>query len=894
MVAAPYRPQAAPPATFAPMDEGRRLAAALMAAVLPPGGPRRLALMNGPDRERKYSDPPQGHRFTLDDMRAHLRAPGQPGARTWAAALLDAEGLAVAGCRDYDGDNGNGARLALEALDRAQAAGLVAFAILVAGRGHVWPLYRRPAPAADIRAQLAAVLPAGPGEIYPSGNNIRLPLGYHRRALTRGTLVLQDGRRFTLDDPAQLVEGLRAILSLARNAAPPPAPPEGRRKATAGAAPLDPAAWAELPDGAAVMGSSRFQTLFRARPQLRAMAEGRRIVITTDAGADDTGNQQVAVLISNLLTTGRSATLGGPLVPGLGAPPLAEIRAAALHWRDTLRPGYDLDAYKADVDRLIVKYLPQGYQPETTRGLSAARPAAAPVALAAPRGRPAGQRAAQVEQLAELLAKRIGQVVTVAELAGALGVADRMARLYLADLRAAGRLDTARAGHGLRILRSAIKCPAPAEQVAEGAPVEPPPIGNRASAQGAAEGIGAAKIDVGAAQRKNTPPPRPACPAPAAPPAAEPPPWGSDLDRLALAAELLGHNAGYVERARFVVRAIADGALRLAALAVLQLDPVAAPPALLALLAHVATAEALAGLPPAPSATAPSTSRQLGRAELVALESRILDAVAQIRADRVDRLDRSTGEIVTRPARATLARVAALLPDVPPDDLAQGWAFYGDIWGRERRRLATLPPHKLAGAYKAAAKRHARAVAEDDPRVKYFAELAALADRECQRRGLDPLAPAGRRRKAADFATRKAQAAETARRRAALLPLFDAAGDESATTAPALPSWASPPADDTPHPADLEISLPAAGPQVEPAASAVPGMVERLRAIPARPRVELGRPQQPAPAPAQGKGFTVDECDSWWETHGPAMGWRRGPAGQWEPAPAARPVPCAD
>ena len=539
----------APSATFTPLDdEPARLAAALMAAVLPPGGPRRVALMNGPDRERKYSDPPKGHRFTVEDMRAHLRTPGQPGARTWAATLINAEGLAVAGCRDYDGDNGLGAAQALQALDAAGAAGLSAFAILVDGRGHVWPLYRRPAPGVDIAAQIAAVMPAGKGEIYPSGNNIRLPLGYHRRALTRGTLVLQDGRRFELDRPADRVEGLRAILSLRRNAPPPPAPAgqASAKSSGAGAATYDPALWADLPDGAALMGSARYRALFTKRPQLAALAAGRRILITTNTGPDDAGDKQVSVLVSNLLTTGPAGA------PGRGAPPEDEIRAIALYWRETLRPpspshpkGYPLASYMADVDRLIAKYTPATYAPEATRSLGQAAPPPAP--LAPPRGRPAGQRAEQAERLAELLAQRVGQVVTSAGLAAELDVKPRMLALYLADLRAAGRLDTARAGRGLRILRSAIKSPPPVEQpaelVAEGPPVEAPPICNRSEAPEAAQRIGAAQTADEAVCDRTHRPPQPPCPA-----------AGAALDLVALAAELVENYGAAWARAKVAAR----------------------------------------------------------------------------------------------------------------------------------------------------------------------------------------------------------------------------------------------------------------------------------------------------------------------------------------------------
>ena len=75
---------------------------------------------------------------------------------------------------------------------------------------------------ADIRAQLRAIRRTGKGEDYPSGNPIRLPFGFHQIKKTRGTLIRQDGRRFDLDDPAQLGAGIEALLTLPRNRKPEP------------------------------------------------------------------------------------------------------------------------------------------------------------------------------------------------------------------------------------------------------------------------------------------------------------------------------------------------------------------------------------------------------------------------------------------------------------------------------------------------------------------------------------------------------------------------------------------------------------------------------------------------------------------------------------------------
>lgn len=444
--------------------EAERLAGALLIALFH-DAPQRTALMLSWERAqaftardgkpRKYSDAPAGHILSAGDVRDHLA-----GRRTWAAALSGRDGAALAGCRDYDG--ADGAELAALALERLTAAGITAFAQVINGRAHVWALYRRPAPAPDIRAQLAALCPTGDGEIYPSRNNIRLPLGLHRWHGTRGELLLQDGRRFALDEAGQVVAALRAILALRRNSPPPPAPPEVPQKTAGTAAPSNPTDWANLPDGAALMASARYsgaRGLFARRPQLAALALGRRIVLPTVHGLRDSGSEQVAVLVANLLTTGRRSD-DGNFVSGLGAPPLPEVRALALFWRETLRPDQPLGAYQADVDRLICQYIPASYNPEPTR-IGATSAAPTPPALEAPRhrGRPAGALAEALDRLAALLAP--GILVTRAGLAQALGVTPRTITNHLAELRRAGRAELVAEPRGLRVVRVETNSPAP-------------------------------------------------------------------------------------------------------------------------------------------------------------------------------------------------------------------------------------------------------------------------------------------------------------------------------------------------------------------------------------------------------------------------------------------------
>lgn len=221
-------------------------------------------------------------------------------------------------------------------------------------------------------------------------------------------------------------------------------------------------AWQGLPDGAALMGTTRYQKLFAARPQLTKLATGERVVLPTKQGLKDTGSEQVAVLICNLVRAGRKGD-DGTIVPGLGAPPEAEIRALAMHWHEALRPDCPRAAYQADVDRLIATYRPEGYAPETTKGSAGARTAPPPTpAPAQHRGRPAGQRAAQAAALLELIAALPTDEAGVrrtcrADLARALGATERMITAYLADLRTHDLLETRTEARALAVLRVEIK-----------------------------------------------------------------------------------------------------------------------------------------------------------------------------------------------------------------------------------------------------------------------------------------------------------------------------------------------------------------------------------------------------------------------------------------------------
>jgi len=240
-----------------------------------------------------------------------------------------------------------------------------------------------------------------------------------------------------------------------------------QREPGEGASPYDVTAWAGLPDGAALMATSRYGYWFAHREQLAQLANGERVTLTIDGRPDDTDHAQVSVLVKNLVTTGRFSA--GDFVPGLGAPPLSEIRAVALHWRLRLRPGRSLSHYQRDVDRLIARYIPAGYAPEATRSAGAARtasalPQLAPAQHKAP-GRPAGQRVDRAALLATLLAARIGALVTRGELATLLGLKLRTVGYLLADLLASGQAELCRTGHGLRVVRCAINSLSPDVQL---------------------------------------------------------------------------------------------------------------------------------------------------------------------------------------------------------------------------------------------------------------------------------------------------------------------------------------------------------------------------------------------------------------------------------------------
>jgi hypothetical protein len=266
-------------------------------------GPKRASRMTGrTEQDRKYIDIPN-YSFGPEHFAAHLA-----GHDTYAGTL-GLLGEARSGCKDYD----TAGEAEIEAaLATAAAKGITAAAFLLPGAagehagGHLWTFYDRLYPESDIRAQLRTIPRSGKGEDYPSGNPIRLPFGYHKLKRTRGVLVLQDGRRFRLDDPEQLIAGIDALLALPRNGKPEPAASgDVRISGAAWGDSYKPEQWENLPDGGHIWRSPYIAAAAKRpdRENLAKLLRGERVtVIKKDDTRDDSDSAQVAALAYNLLS----------------------------------------------------------------------------------------------------------------------------------------------------------------------------------------------------------------------------------------------------------------------------------------------------------------------------------------------------------------------------------------------------------------------------------------------------------------------------------------------------------------------------------------------------------------------------------------------------------------
>jgi hypothetical protein len=178
--------------------------------------PQRHALMNRPDDIDKYTTI---HRPIRDaHITGHLR-----GFLTLAAPLIGPEGLAQAVALDVDAGGGVALR---RALDAAQHLGWTAYGITSTNDahdgGHLW--IHLDTPTAPDRARLLAQNIADAAQVradlYPTGLQLRLPLGVHRWSNQRGTLLLQDGTTIDLDSGDDAIaQALELIASLPRNSA---------------------------------------------------------------------------------------------------------------------------------------------------------------------------------------------------------------------------------------------------------------------------------------------------------------------------------------------------------------------------------------------------------------------------------------------------------------------------------------------------------------------------------------------------------------------------------------------------------------------------------------------------------------------------------------------------
>ena len=189
--------------------------------------PAHQGRMTGPGVDRKFIT--IHHPITDRELDAHLA-----GTLTLAAPLIGPDDLAYIAAIDLDAGGETALRrLLLE----AQMCDFTAFAITSNSPqhdgGHVWLLFD--APTHPERLQLLAenvVTTLGlAAETYPTRKTLRLPLGLHRRARRRGTLLLPTGATFNLDAGGDvLAAAVAAIAALPRNRTaqlphlPPPAP----------------------------------------------------------------------------------------------------------------------------------------------------------------------------------------------------------------------------------------------------------------------------------------------------------------------------------------------------------------------------------------------------------------------------------------------------------------------------------------------------------------------------------------------------------------------------------------------------------------------------------------------------------------------------------------------
>lgn len=163
---------------------------------------RRAFLQHRPASQARMTNKGQNKYFRIGrpitdrDLADHLSG------KCTLAAVLQRSGRGYIAAADIDH---GGTRQLRTLLRKCQERGLWAFAIAVnSGEhngGHLFIPFAQEQDAGALRALMQEV--AGDVECYPSGADLRLPFGLHRRANTRGSLLLPDGQVVNLDTDLQ-------------------------------------------------------------------------------------------------------------------------------------------------------------------------------------------------------------------------------------------------------------------------------------------------------------------------------------------------------------------------------------------------------------------------------------------------------------------------------------------------------------------------------------------------------------------------------------------------------------------------------------------------------------------------------------------------------------------
>jgi hypothetical protein len=206
--------------TLAPVEH---LIADYLTSLLGPARPRRISQMFDPGGD-KYRDLAKSEPLTRAMLLEHAA-----GSSTYAASLE----YGRIGAADIDRDTPGAGKAELMARYRdIRAAGLQAIAIYVENEpgkhygGHIFGFYAEPCDPEAIAAQWRGILPTV-AEIWPCGQVIRIPFGYHRWAKSRGEMwyISDAGELLTFDLDRDLAGGFALVEQLPTNAAPPKVQP---------------------------------------------------------------------------------------------------------------------------------------------------------------------------------------------------------------------------------------------------------------------------------------------------------------------------------------------------------------------------------------------------------------------------------------------------------------------------------------------------------------------------------------------------------------------------------------------------------------------------------------------------------------------------------------------